>query len=160
MSNDSGGTGPLPRGPGKDPEFQHVIVQWTGPERSIAIAASIILVVNLLIGDILLNDFSVSNSTWLISLAALSAMYFFYAGEQNPWHDFYPWLAEMAGWAIALIGGLHVIERYFRQLPELRRVADLPDHLLHRGGLRRRRSLPDANPDLEARPKIEPQGSP
>jgi len=117
MSDGAGGTGPLPRGPGKDPEFQHVLVQWTGPERSIAMAASIILVVNLLIGDILLNDFSVSNSTWLISLAALSAMYFFYAGEQNPWHDFYPWLAEMAGWAIALIGGLHVIESIFDSFP-------------------------------------------
>ena len=117
MSDDPVGTGPLPSGRGKDPEFQHVIVQWTGPERLIAIAASIILVVNLLIGDILLDDFSLSNSTWLIALAALAAMYFFYAGEQNPWHDFYPWLVEMAGWAIGLIGGVHVIGSIFDSFP-------------------------------------------
>ena len=117
MSDESGGTGPLPTGKGPDPEFQHVIAQWTGPERAIAIGAAIIVVVNLLIGDIILNDYGLSNSTWLISLAVLAAMYFFYAGERNPWHGFYPWMVEMGAWAIALIGGLDFVRSIFDSFP-------------------------------------------
>jgi hypothetical protein len=113
MSDESGGTGPLPARRGKDPEFQHVLSQWTAPERSIAIAATIVLVGNLNIGDVFLNDYPLSNSTWLLSLAMLGAMYFFYAGERNPWHDFYPWMVEMAAWALALIGGLDMIRSIF-----------------------------------------------
>lgn len=113
MADDGGGTGPLPKGKGRDPEFQHVVFQLTGPERAIAIAASLVVVVNLLVGDIFLNDYQLSNSTWLISLAMLAAMYFFYAGERNPWHDFYPWMVEMGAWGLALIGGLDVIRSIF-----------------------------------------------
>jgi hypothetical protein len=113
MTDDTGGTGPLPKGKGPDPEFQNVVFQLTGPERAIGIAASLIVVVNLLIGDIILNDYPLSNSTWLLSLAALGAMYFFYAGERNPWHEFYPWMLEMFAWALALIGGLDVIRSIF-----------------------------------------------
>ncbi len=113
MPDESGGTGPLPSGQGKDPEFQHVVVQLTGPERLIAIAALIVIVLNLLIGDLILNDYPLSNSTWLISLAMLGAMYFFYAGERNPWHDFYPWMVEMGAWALAFIGGVDFIRSIF-----------------------------------------------
>lgn len=104
MSDDTGGTGPLPSRRGPDPEFQNVVFQLTGPERSIALAGVIIVVGNLLIGDVLLADYSVANSTWLIALAMLGAMYFFYAGERNPWHDFYPWMIEMGAWAIGFTG--------------------------------------------------------
>jgi len=117
MPDESGGTGPLPSGQGKDPEFQHVVVQLTGPERLIAIAALIVIVLNLLIGDLLLNDYPLSNSTWLISLAMLGAMYFFYAGERNPWHEFYPWMVEMGAWALALIGGVDFIRSIFDSFP-------------------------------------------
>ena len=107
----------LPSGPGKDPEFQNVVVQLTAPERSITIGALIIVVLNLLIGDIILSDYSLSNSTWLIALASLAAMYFFYAGERNPWHEWYPWIIEMGAWAIALIGGLDVFRSIFDSFP-------------------------------------------
>ena len=117
MSDDTGGTGPLPTGKGPDPEFQNVVFQLTGPERAIAIGASLIVVANLLIGDIILNDYGLSNSTWLIALAALGSMYFFYAGERKPWHEFYPWMLEMMGWTLLLIGGLDFIRSIFDSFP-------------------------------------------
>ena len=117
MPDEPGETGPLPSGQGKDPEFQHVVVQLTGPERSVAIAALIVVVLNLLIGDLILNDYPLSNSTWLISLAMLAAMYFYYAGKRNPWHEWYPWIVEMGAWALALIGGLDVIRSIFDDRP-------------------------------------------
>lgn len=113
MADDSGGTGPLPSRKGPDPEFQNVVFQLTAPERSIALAGVIIVVVNLLIGDLILNDYGLSNSTWLIALACLGSIYFFYAGERNPWHDLYPWTVEMGAWALGLIGALDFIRSIF-----------------------------------------------
>jgi hypothetical protein len=114
---DSSGTGPLPSGRGPEPEFQNVVVQLTGAERSIAIGALIIVVLNLLIGDLILGDYHLSNSTWLISVAALGAMYFFYAGERTAWHTFYPWMVEMGAWALAAIGGADLIRSLFDGIP-------------------------------------------
>jgi len=113
MNDGTGGTGPLPTGKGPDPEFQNVVFQLTGPERAIGISGVIILLVNLLVGDVLLNDYSMSTVVWLIALANLGAMYFFYAGERNPWHEFYPWMLEMGAWAIGLVGLLDGIESIF-----------------------------------------------
>ncbi len=113
MADDTGGTGPLPSRQGPDPEFQNVMFQLTGPERAIGLASVLIVVVITLIGDMLLNDFGVSASVWLIALACMGAMYFFYAGERNPWHDFYPWMIEMGGWAIGLVGLVHGIGSIF-----------------------------------------------
>lgn len=113
MADDTPDSGDLPSRRGPDPEFQHTISQWTGPEQFVAIGASVILVVNYLIADVILDEFAVATATWLISLAVLGAMYFFYAGERNPWHDFYPWMVEMGAWAIGLIGALHFLESIF-----------------------------------------------
>lgn len=109
MADDTGGTGPLPTGKGPDPEFQNVMFQLTAPERAIFLAGAAIVLVNLLIGDVILNDYGLSNSTWLISLATMGAIYFFYAGERRFWHDWYPWIAEMGAWAIGLIGVFNLI---------------------------------------------------
>ena len=117
MADDTGGTGPLPAGKGPDPEFQNVVFQLTAPERAIAIAGVIIVVVNFLIGDIILSDYGLSNSTWLIALACLGAIYFFYAGTRNPWHDWYPWIVEMGAWAITLIGASSFLRSIFDSFP-------------------------------------------
>jgi hypothetical protein len=113
MADDTGGTGPLPTGKGPDPEFQNVLFQLTAPERAIGLAGVLIVVVVTLIGDMLLADFSVSSSVWLIALACMGAMYFYYAGERNPWHDFYPWIIEIGGWAIGLVAIVHGIGSIF-----------------------------------------------
>ncbi len=113
MADDSGGTGPLPSRKGPDPEFQNVMFQLTGPERAIGLASALIVVVITLIGDMLLDDFGVSSVVWLIALACMGAMYFFYAGERNPWHEFYPWIIEMGGWAIGAVGLVHGIGSIF-----------------------------------------------
>ena len=113
MADDTGGTGPLPSRRGPDPEFQNVVFQLTGPERAIGIAGVLIVVVITLVGDMLLADFSLSPGVWLIALACLFAMYFFYAGEANPWHDFYPWIIEVGGWAIGAVGIVHGIGSIF-----------------------------------------------
>lgn len=104
------GSGDLPSRPGKDPEFRNVVFQLTGPERSIALAALLVVVVNLVIGDLIFNKYSLSNSTWLISLMLLGAMYFFYAGERAPWHTFYPWMVEMGAWALGAIGVVRLLD--------------------------------------------------
>jgi hypothetical protein len=109
MADDTGGTGPLPRGKGPDPEFQNVMFQLTAAEKSIFLAGVVIVVVNLIIGDVFLNDFGLSNATWLIALATTAAIYFFYAGEHTFWHDWYPWIAEKGAWAIGLIGVFNLI---------------------------------------------------
>jgi hypothetical protein len=44
-------------------------------------------------------------------------MYFFYAGERKPWHEFYPWMLEMMGWTLLLIGGLDFIRSIFDSFP-------------------------------------------
>ncbi len=103
------GSGDLPSRPGKDPEFRNVLFQLTRPERWIALAAGLVIVVNLVIGHLILSKYSLSNSTWLISLMVLAAMYFFYAGERAPWHSFYPWMVEMGAWALGAIGLVRLI---------------------------------------------------
>ena len=105
--------GDLPSRPGKDPEFQNVVVQLTGAERALALAGLIVILVVLLLGDVILNDYSISHSTWLIALAMLATIYFFYAGERSHWHDWYPWLAEIGGWALALNGIVDLLDRVF-----------------------------------------------
>jgi hypothetical protein len=110
-------SGDLPRRRGKDPEFQHTVSQWTGPERLVASGATIVVVGNLLVGDMILHDYVISNETWLIALGVLGAMYFFYAGEQTVWHAFYPWIAEIGAWAIALTGAVGFIRAIFDGFP-------------------------------------------
>jgi hypothetical protein len=82
MSNED-----LPSRPGKDPEFQDVVFQLTSAERAIALSGLIVILGTLLVSDIILDDYSVSHSTWLTPIATLAAIYFFYAGDRNPWHE-------------------------------------------------------------------------
>ncbi|KAA3637058.1 MAG: hypothetical protein DWP92_08600, partial [Armatimonadetes bacterium] len=63
--------------------------QLTSGERLIAIGALIILGVDLVIGTWILDDYGLSNSTWLIPVGLLCAMYFYYVGAKRPWHPLY-----------------------------------------------------------------------
>ncbi len=106
----------LPSRPDKDPEFQNVVVQLTAAERFVAVSSLIVIVI-LLVGDIFLDDYSVSHSSWLIAVATLGAIYFFYAGDRNPWHEWYPWIAEMGGWGLALTGVIEFLDNIFDDVP-------------------------------------------
>ncbi|MEZ5176619.1 MAG: hypothetical protein R2823_10540 [Acidimicrobiia bacterium] len=77
--------------------------QLTAGERLIALGCLIILVVDLLIGTWILDDYGLSNSSWLIPLGILVAMYFYYSGKQRAWHAHYGTLVRVGAWAIALI---------------------------------------------------------
>ena len=96
---------------------REVYTQLTSGERLIAIGATVILVANLLIGDIILGEFFISDVTWLISLAALFAVYFYYRGHDAAWHRYYPWMIEIGGWAVAAIGLVHLFGRLFGDFP-------------------------------------------
>jgi hypothetical protein len=83
---------------------REVYTQLTSGERLVAIGAVIVLVFNLLIGDIIMGEYFLSNSTWLISLAVLFSVFFYYRGREAAWHRYYPWMIEVGGWATAAIG--------------------------------------------------------
>ena len=83
---------------------KEVYSQLTGGERLAVIGAGIILVFNLLIGDIILDSYHLSNLSWLLPLGVVLAVFFYYRGKQAAWHRFYPWMVEVAGWATAGIG--------------------------------------------------------
>ena len=83
---------------------KEVYAQWTQGERLMGIGAAIILVVNLLIGEIIMGEYGLSNSSWLIPLAILVAQFVYYRGKQAQWHSFYPWMIEVGGWAMLAIG--------------------------------------------------------
>lgn len=80
-------------------------------ERLIAIGALLILVVDLLIGSWILDDYAVANTTWLISVGLLAAMFFFYSGAERAWHPLYGTMVRVGAWAIGLIAVDALIDR-------------------------------------------------
>ena len=96
---------------------KEVYAQLTQGERYTAIAAVIIIVVNLIVGQIIAGEYSLSNSTWLIPLGILFATFFYYRGRQAAWHRFYPWLAEVGGWAVLAIGIVALFSSIFNGFP-------------------------------------------
>lgn len=96
---------------------REVYTQLTSGERLVAIGAAVVLVFNLLIGDIIVGEYFLSNSTWLISLAVLFAVFFYYRGRDAAWHRYYPWMIEVGGWATAAIGAVTFFERVFGTFP-------------------------------------------
>lgn len=93
-----------PAEPSVTDHAQRAISQFTFGEQMIAFGAAMVLVVNLLLGEILLGEYFVSEVAWLLAAAAITGIFFYYTGRQAPWHSFYPWFVEMASWAVAAIG--------------------------------------------------------
>ena len=92
---------------------QRAISQFTFGEQMIAFGAVLILVVNLLLGEILLGEYFVSEAAWLMALASITGIFFYYTGREAPWHRFFPWFVEMAAWAIAAIGVVTLLDWLF-----------------------------------------------
>lgn len=96
---------------------KEVYSQLTQGERLVVIGAAIVLVFNLLVGDIVLNVYSLSNSTWLLPLGVILCVFFYYRGRQSAWHRYYPWMIEVAGWAMAAIGIVSLAGSIFGSFP-------------------------------------------
>ncbi len=77
--------------------------QLTAGERLIAIGALLIIFVDLVLGTWILDDYRLSNSTWLIPVGLLCAMYFYYSGAKRAWHPLYGTIVRVGAWAVALI---------------------------------------------------------
>lgn len=109
----SGNPGDIPPEEEKAADItREVYTQLTSGERLVAIGALIILVFNLLIGDIIMDEYSISDLVWLISLAALVSIFFYYRGREAAWHRYYPWMIEVGAWAVAAIGLVNLLERF------------------------------------------------
>lgn len=78
--------------------------QLTNAERVIGLAVLLVVLVNWIFGSWLLDEQGLSNSSYLIPLGMLAAMWFYYSGSKSPWHTFYPWLLGIGAWAMAVIG--------------------------------------------------------
>lgn len=92
---------------------QRAISQFTFGEQLIAFGAVLVLLVNLLLGEILLGEYFISEVVWLLALGSITAIFFYYTGSEAPWHRFYPWFVEMAAWAVAAIGLVSLLNWLF-----------------------------------------------
>jgi hypothetical protein len=92
---------------------QRAISQFTFGEQLVAVGAGLILVVNLLLGEILLGEYFISEAAWLLALASITGIFFYYTGRDAPWHRFFPWFVEMAAWAVAAIGAVALFNWLF-----------------------------------------------
>jgi len=97
---------------------REVYTQLTSGERLVAIGAAVVIVVNLIIGDIIMGEFSVSDVTWLLAVAVLFSVFFYYRGREAAWHRYYPWMIEVAGWAVAAIGVVRLLGAIFGSFPD------------------------------------------
>lgn len=92
---------------------QRAISQFTFGEQLIAFGAVLLLLVNLLLGEILLGEYFISDAAWLLAIASITGIFFYYTGHEAPWHRFYPWFVEMAAWAVAAIGVVTLLNWLF-----------------------------------------------
>lgn len=97
---------------------REVYTQLTTGERLVAIGAVIVLVVNLIVGDIIAGEYFLSDVTWLLSLAVLFSVYFYYRGREAAWHRYYPWMIEVAGWAVGAIAVVRIFSGIFGSFPD------------------------------------------
>lgn len=81
----------------------HVSNQLTSGERLVAIGALLVLVVCWVLGTLVLDEFGLSNSTVLIPIGILAAMYFYYSGTDAPWFALYGTIVKVGAWAMAII---------------------------------------------------------
>jgi hypothetical protein len=84
--------------------------QLTQGERMIAIGSLVILAICWLVGTLILDEYGLSNSTLLIPIGLLAAMYFYYSGAQGAWLSLYGTILKVGAWAIAIIGIYSIID--------------------------------------------------
>jgi hypothetical protein len=115
MTDDGGtfGRKEKPADPSVADHAQRALAQLTFGEQLIAFGAVLVLVVNLLLGEILIGEYFVSEASWLLAAAAITGIFFYYTGRPAPWHNFYPWFVEMAAWAVAAIGLVTLLDWLF-----------------------------------------------
>ncbi len=90
--------------------IQEVRSKLSGSERMIALGALIILIGDWVLGTLILDEYGLSNTTVLISIALLAAMYFYYTGSQAPWRPLYGTIVKAGAWAIAIVAAYAFID--------------------------------------------------
>ena len=78
--------------------------QLTSGERLVAIGALLILSVCWLLGALILDEYFISNSSVLIPIGVLAAMYFYYSGKKAAWHALYGTFIKVGAWSMAIVG--------------------------------------------------------
>lgn len=94
---------------------QGMMGAMTATEQLIVLATGVFLVVNLLIGDLITDDWGASYLSYILALGALLAILRHGRGHGR-WHEFYPWVVEVMAGAFAtivLIGLLYDLFRGF-----------------------------------------------
>lgn len=106
MNDEAGSSEPQEPTPAEAAQqaVQSALSQLTNPERLIAIGALLVVLLDWILGEWIMREYSVSINDYLIPLGMLAAMWFFYAGSRAAWHTFYPWMLRVGAWAMAIIG--------------------------------------------------------
>jgi len=72
-------------------------------EKMIALGAVLFLAINALLGEMILDDYGVSEMEFILTGGALIAILRHQRGK-SPWHSLYPWIAEALAAAYAALG--------------------------------------------------------
>lgn len=78
-------------------------------EKMIALGAVLFLVINAVLGDMILDDYGVSDMEFVLTGGALLAIVRHGRGSR-PWHSLYPWIVEALAGAYAAIGAFDFID--------------------------------------------------
>ena len=114
MTDDTGATGSGEAEPSAADELQEAVKnvsdQLTGGERLIAIGALLILILPWLLGTLILDEYGLSNSSVLIPVGLLAAMYLYYTAAEAPWHPLYGTIVKAGAWSIAIIAVYDIVD--------------------------------------------------
>jgi hypothetical protein len=89
---------------------KNVSSQLTSGERLVAIGALLVLVVCWVLGTLILDEYGLSNTSVLIPIGVLAAMYFYYSGKKAAWHALYGTVVKVGAWAMAIIAFYALID--------------------------------------------------
>ena len=105
-----------PQDPGAGDAIQKAMSSITSgmstAEKIIALGAVIFLVIDGILGDLILDDYGVSQMELLLAGGALLAI-LRHARGSSPWHSLYPWIVEALAGAFAALGIFEFLDWLF-----------------------------------------------
>lgn len=117
MTDDTGASAAdAPQEPAGSDAIQKAMSNMTSgmstAEKVIALGAVIFLVIDGLLGDMILDDYGVSEMELLLTGGALLAILRHQRGN-SPWHSLYPWIVEALAGAYAALGVYEFLDWLF-----------------------------------------------
>jgi hypothetical protein len=91
-------------------------------EKLIALGAALFVVIDGLLGEMILDDYGVTQLDFLLPLGALVAILRHGRGRGR-WHEFYPWVVEVMAGAFAALGLWYFIDVLIDGFPGLEGAA-------------------------------------